>query len=300
MGCTGRVRQPETVHPYRLRKALAQVRALGLSGSQHAEAFLRVSRYDLLNKHGLASTLGWSAHRWAAGLAQSDTDLPLVSVLIRSMGRPCLHDALASVVCQTYPHLEIVVVNASGSPHAPLPDLQARCTAQLVRAQPSSPIGLSRSEAANTAIQSAQGTLAMFLDDDDLIDADHIQRLVQALFDHPQAIAAYAGVQVVNTQGQVVRNYDTPWEPLRLYGLNFLPIHAVLSERPVVDHNLSFEPTFPVLEDWDFGVQLAHMANLYIYLGQCHLQTGTRSIPIGPSQPPHHWAKWHKPILQRH
>ncbi len=293
----------ETMHPYTAyAKALAQVRALGLSGSQHAEAFLRVSRYDLLNKHGLAFTLGWSAHRWAAGLAQTDTDLPLVSVLIRSMGRPCLYDALASVVCQTYPNLEVVVVNATGSPHAPLPDLQPRCTAQVVRAQPSSSIGLSRSDAANTAIQSAQGTLAMFLDDDDLIDADHIQRLVQALFDHPQAVAAYAGVQVVDARGQVVRNYDTPWESHRLYGLNFLPIHAVLFRTaPVANHSLSFEPTFPVLEDWDFWVQLAHHGEFVHTPGvSATYRQGQGQSQLGQADHPHHWAKWHKPILQRH
>lgn len=293
----------ETVHPYTAyAKALAQVRALGLSGSQHAEAFFRVSRTDLLLNHGLATSLGWPVHRMAAGLAQSDADLPLVSVLIRSMGRPCLHDALASVVCQTYPNLEVVVINATDSPHPPLPNLQQRCTAQVVRAQPSGASGLNRSEAANTAIKSAKGALALFLDDDDLIDAGHIQRLVQALFDHPQAVAAYAGVQVVDVHGQVVRDYDIPWNALRLYGLNFLPIHAVLFRlTPVIKHGLAFEPTFPVLEDWDFWVQLAHHgAFIHVPGVSATYRQGQGQSQLGQAEHPHHWAKWHQPVLQRH
>ena len=293
----------EKVHPYTAyAQALAKVRALGLSGSQHAEAFYRVSRSDLLQHQGLALSSGWPTGRWAAGLAQTDCDLPLVSVLIRSMGRPCLYDSLASVVSQTYPNLEVVVVNATFSPHPPLPDLHSRCPVRVVHGQPTGPNGLNRSDAANTALQSAKGQLALFLDDDDLIDACHIQRLVQALFEQPQAIAAYAGVRVLDGNGQLVREYDIPWDPLRLYGLNFLPIHAVLFRLPhVFSHGLSFEPDFPVLEDWDFWVQLAHHGAFVHVPGiSATYRQGQGQSQLGQADHPNHWAKWHQPILRRH
>ncbi len=44
-----------------------------------------------------------------------------VSILIRSSARPELHDALACLVAQTYRNLEVVIVNATGRPHPPLP-----------------------------------------------------------------------------------------------------------------------------------------------------------------------------------
>jgi glycosyltransferase involved in cell wall biosynthesis len=48
--------------------------------------------------------------------------LPLVSVIVRSMDRTMLQDALGSVALQTYANVEVVVVNATGNPHSALGD----------------------------------------------------------------------------------------------------------------------------------------------------------------------------------
>lgn len=45
------------------------------------------------------------------------SSLPPVSVLVRSMGRPVLANALASIAAQTYAALEVVVVAACGDSH---------------------------------------------------------------------------------------------------------------------------------------------------------------------------------------
>ena len=42
---------------------------------------------------------------------------PLVSVIVRSMDRPTLAQALASIVAQSWPRIEVVLVNAKGEPH---------------------------------------------------------------------------------------------------------------------------------------------------------------------------------------
>ena len=44
----------------------------------------------------------------------------LVSVIVRSMDRPLLQQALASLAAQTHPHIEVLVV-AVHAGHAPLP-----------------------------------------------------------------------------------------------------------------------------------------------------------------------------------
>jgi hypothetical protein len=45
---------------------------------------------------------------------------PLVSIVVRSLGRSCLADALNSLVAQSYRQIE-VVVDATGGRHPPLP-----------------------------------------------------------------------------------------------------------------------------------------------------------------------------------
>lgn len=177
---------------------------------------------------------------------------PAVSVLIRSMDRDHLVEALAAVDAQTYAPLHVVVVNANGHTHRPLPDLQVSC--ELVN--PGVP--LPRAEAANAALTLAQTPLAMFLDDDDLIDPHHISRLVDALNQHPDAPAAYSGVRLEQENGETISNMDSPWVTGELLVHNTLPIHAVLFRMDVVQqHQCLFDTQFSQLEDWDFWLQLS-------------------------------------------
>jgi len=53
----------------------------------------------------------------ALGLVLDSRDMPLVSIIIRSMDRPTLSDALDSVALQTYPNIEVIIVNAKGTSH---------------------------------------------------------------------------------------------------------------------------------------------------------------------------------------
>lgn len=48
------------------------------------------------------------------GVTVIPQDVPLVSVIVRTMGRSTLVKALTSVALQTYSHLEIVLVDAAG------------------------------------------------------------------------------------------------------------------------------------------------------------------------------------------
>lgn len=177
---------------------------------------------------------------------------PLVQLLVRSMDRPTLPDLLEALVAQTYPAIEVLVINASGAPHRPLPALDR--PARLI--EPGIP--LSRPAAANRALDEAGAAMAMFVDDDDLIEPTHVARLVQALIDTPQAPAAYAGVRLEAEGGELVKTLDEPWSGGRLTIRNFLPIHAVLFRMAAVRHQACrFDEDLKRLEDWDFWLQLA-------------------------------------------
>ena len=178
---------------------------------------------------------------------------PLVSVLVRSMGRPTLGDTLASAAAQTYPAIEVLVINASGSAHPPLPACCGPHPLRLI--DPGRP--LRRPQAANAALRAARGEWLLFLDDDDRIDADHLQRLRAALEARPDASVAYAGVRRIAADGRVDGAWDEPFDPLRLWQANYLPIHAVLFARSLVDAGARFDEGLDVYEDWDFWLQLA-------------------------------------------
>jgi hypothetical protein len=223
------------------------------------------------------------------------------------MNRGCLPEALASVALQTHANLELVLVNASGQPHAPLDYLPATLPWRLIE-PPHSPSDLpgaarscGRAHSANLALQAAQGELALFLDDDDLLEPQHLERLIAALADHPQAVGAYAGVRVETHDGTHLRDYDLPWSRERLQGVNFLPIHAVLfSMKTVRERGLHFDEDLPVLEDWDFWLQLTDGADLVHCPGVSAVyRQGLGQSALGDPNHPNHWRVWHRRMLER-
>ena len=185
-------------------------------------------------------------------LAVVPQGVPLVSVIVRSMDRPMLQDALDSIALQTYANVEVVVVNAKADKHRALGERCDRFPLRLVQGTGA----LTRSAAANLGMERAKGKYLIFLDDDDLFLANHLEKLVRALADST-ARACYTGVQLVGSEGQTVLVLDEPWEADRFRAANFLPIHAVLFERSLLDSGCKFREDLECLEDWEFWLQIS-------------------------------------------
>lgn len=178
---------------------------------------------------------------------------PRVSVLIRSLDRPQLAQALQSVATQTWPAIEVVVV-AVRPGHSALPDRIGAHPLRLIAAEVDRP----RSVAANVALDAARGELLLFLDDDDWLLPEHLTRLEAALQAHPQALAAYAGVALVDVEGRPLGQvFDLPFDAVRLMSGNLTPIHAVLFAATLRDRGCRFDESLDRYEDWDFWLQVA-------------------------------------------
>ena len=192
---------------------------------------------------------------------------PLVSVIIRSMGRPTLRQAMDSLATQHYPHLELVVVNARGPGHPSLPDQYGHIPIRFCDDGQS----LRRSRAANRGMEQAQGTYLLFLDDDDWLLPDHISALVAALQRQPHLRVAYAGVDCIREEPDGRRYsvllYNQPFDALRLLYENYIPMHAVLFERQFYIEGCRFDENLDIYEDWDFWLQL-RAAGPFIHVNQ--------------------------------
>jgi LmbE family N-acetylglucosaminyl deacetylase len=284
-----------------LSRSMAAMRAFGLQPEcTAAEAFFKVDMQAFMREGALAAMPQWPWVRHSLGLANAPEQMPLVSVLVRSMDRDCLPQALASVALQTYSNIELVVVNAKGGSHRPLSFLPQTLPCRLVNTEPASQT-LSRPEAANLALQNAQGQMAIFLDDDDFFQPEHISQLLAILQDNPQAVGAYSGVRVDDQNGNTLREYNLPWSKQRLLAINFLPIHAVLFRMTHVRQNgLKFNVTLEVLEDWDFWLQLTQNSPLVHspQITAVYRQALGKS-ELGNAEGPSHWKTWHHKILQK-
>ena len=185
--------------------------------------------------------------------AEISENTQLVSVLVRSMDRASLPEALASVAAQSYDSIEVVLINAKKGEHSNVGTWCGRFPLRLINSE----VGLTRVAAANTGLEHAQGTYLMFLDDDDLIDVEHISSLVSTLKKSTNCKAAFSGTRVTDAEGVTVGVYQHTYSPQQLLIGNFLPIHAVLFKKEMVEAGCRFDNALETYEDWDFWLQMS-------------------------------------------
>ncbi len=159
---------------------------------------------------------------------------PLVSIIVRTMGRPELPRALTSVAAQTHRPIEIILVDAAAG-------------------------GIALAKAANAGLEGARGEWLLFLDEDDEIEPEHVAQLVAAAAKEGSEVA-YSQTRLVDGAGRTQRIFGGPYNRAFLFRSNYLAIHAVLFSRGVVDAGYRFDETLPIFEDWDFWLQLSQRA----------------------------------------
>jgi len=178
--------------------------------------------------------------------------MSLVSILVRSMDRPCLARALDSAAAQTHPEVDLVVVAACGPGHRELP---ATWNGRPLQFEvPDGP--RARPLAANLCLDSARGEWLNFLDDDDELLPGHVATLLAA----PRARNVrllYSTARVHDADGALVGLSGKAGTHIQLYNQNRCQPVAALFHRSLIEEGARFDPAFDVLEDQDFFVNCA-------------------------------------------
>lgn len=176
---------------------------------------------------------------------------PLVSVIIRSLGRASLVSSVESVLAQTHRPVEVVIVHAGGTAVSSLGPF-ASLTLRVVDAGP-----LNRPRAANAGLSSARGDWLIFLDDDDSFLPQHLESLLRKQSEMPDALVAYSATECIDESGTNVETLAREFDRLRLFERNYIQIGAALFSRRLVAEGYRFDEAFECLQDWDFWIQLA-------------------------------------------
>jgi glycosyltransferase involved in cell wall biosynthesis len=191
------------------------------------------------------------------------TEEPLVSVVVATnRGGPFLAEALDSVVAQSYPSVEVLVVD-DGSPE---PDVVAgivgaRPAVRLVRIEAS---GVSA--ARNHAVRSTGGDLVAFLDDDDRWHPDRLRRHMDVMTRRPDAVASYCGMRTIDAAGEVLVGSDQRPAPTRadvVRGPGVMLPNLVV-RRDAFDAVGGFDPGIRQGEDLDLVLGLAALGPLVL------------------------------------
>lgn len=187
---------------------------------------------------------------------------PRVTVVVPTRNRAqLLPRAIDSVLRQTYPHWELVVVD----------DASTDETIEVVRSRASlddrvrcRPLGTraGAASARNVGIHEARGELVAFLDDDDEWLPEKLERQVAALD------AAPAGVDLVHSaffesdadgNEHVVGEFSPRGGEAHAVLLrgNILGLSTIVVRRSLLERVGGFDERLPRLQDWDLWIRLA-------------------------------------------
>jgi len=171
------------------------------------------------------------------------------------MDRPELADAIASLARQTFPRLEMLVVDATGGRHRALPDvpLAGGHSIRIVR----SGRALTRPQAANVGIDAVAGEFFSFLDDDDTCDPDHIAALVAAARAHPDKLVVYGSANLIGPDGVVRRRLGAPFNRALMHFGPLFYWQAALFRTRVRDLGCRVDEALEICEDRDYLAQIA-------------------------------------------
>ena len=191
-----------------------------------------------------------------------------VAVIVRTMNRPVLLErALRSVLAQTMEDFALVVVNDGGDPsgvEAVLKDAGAADDARLVLVHNKPNLG--RVGAIHAGLDAADSDYFVLHDDDDTWAPEFLAVTTAHLDTHPDDGAAATSTEVVfeEMDGATITEVRREWlakdlseaSLIEMAVRNYIPPIALLVRRSVLDKTGRFDPSLPVLEDWDFNLRL--------------------------------------------
>ncbi len=182
-----------------------------------------------------------------------------VSVVIPTYNRAAyIGDAIESALNQTRVPDEILVIDDGSTDNTPEVLSQFDAPVTVIRQH-----NRGRSAARNVGLSQATGDAVLFLDSDDLLMPDCVERLADTLEEHPEVGVAYSDAYLCDSDAEPLARYSEAMPGVRPSGKvlgdlarrNFLTI-ASMARSNCLD-GIEFEVGMEHAEDYDFWRRLA-------------------------------------------
>lgn len=211
-----------------------------------------------------------------------------ISVIIPTFNRAhFVCEAVESLLLQTQVPDEIIVVDDGSTDNTidALQELQTRAEVLRVLNNPSK----GRSSARNTGIDHSTGSVIAFLDDDDTLPPNSIQRRMQLLRENAEVDVVYGDALLINDDGSTISRFSEFKPGVRPSGDvfaafahdNLAPIHTFMFRRWCIGDSIRFDESLDTLEDHDFWLHLAEEYR-FLYANEvfAHYRTHTQMTTL--------------------
>lgn len=179
----------------------------------------------------------------------------LVSVIIPCYNHAAyLSDAINSVIRQTYPHIEIIVVDDGSTDETKAVAAQFPGITYLYQENQ----GLSA--ARNTGVNASQGSFLVFLDADDWLYEDAIAYNIGQLRQHPEAAFVSGAHDLIDSDQKGIREVVREVKKqhyLHLLEGNYIGMHATVMYRREIFDEYRYDTTLRACEDYDLYLKVA-------------------------------------------
>jgi glycosyltransferase involved in cell wall biosynthesis len=205
-------------------------------------------------------------------------ELPLVSIVTPSYNRArFIEETILSIRGQDYPHIEHIVVDG-GSSDGTLEILKRYDDRLRWISEPDEGMF----DAINQGFRMAQGDILAWLNTDDTyVVPDAVSTAVRFLLDNPQVGMVYGHCNIMDEQGQLVRELETQdfdLDCLIHWGLgSYICQPATFFQRQVLDTVGLLDTSFPLCADRDLWIRIGqkfevrhlpqHLANFRLHPG---------------------------------
>jgi glycosyltransferase involved in cell wall biosynthesis len=183
---------------------------------------------------------------------------PRVSVIIPLYNqKKYIGEAIDSVLNQTYPDIEIIVVN-DGSTDDPFPELEKYRNDILLINQENRGLAGAR----NTAIKNSSGEYIQLLDADDFLHENKIRLQLEFSVNKDEMISYCEVVQYDSDSGQTALRYIGETKDIFMGLYNFwlpypVPVHSLLIKKDIFNRFGLFDEELKACEDRYFFSKLA-------------------------------------------
>ncbi len=189
--------------------------------------------------------------------ADGSDELVSVAIATYNMGQ-YLPQAVESVLAQTYPNVEVQIVDDGSTDETPsiLKQLERDRRVHSCRQ-----VNSGQARAKNRAVSLSRGSYVAFLDADDVWHPDKLERQMRLFQGRPELGVVYSDYECVDAQGRPLDKGVTPmrrgWVTGPLLIENFVCYSAGVVRRECLERNGGFDESLQMGIDYDLWLRLS-------------------------------------------